>query len=116
MFKMVILAKRKPGMSLEAFKTYYETRHAPLACSMPHQMARYKRTYLTPMQGGEEGPFDVVTETWFKDKAAFDKNFQELLGNPERMAVIQKDEENLFDRSTITFFTAEECETEFEQA
>jgi uncharacterized protein (TIGR02118 family) len=113
MFKMVILAKRKSGMSMDAFKEYYETRHAPLALSMPHQMVRYTRNYLTPMEGGAEGPYDVVTETWFKDKAAFDKNFQDLLGNPERMAIIQKDEENLFDRSTITFFTAEEAESEF---
>jgi uncharacterized protein (TIGR02118 family) len=113
---MVILAKRKPGMSLEDFKQYYETRHAPLACSMPHQMVRYKRTYLTPMQPGAEAPYDVVTETWFKDKAAFDKNYEDLLGNPERMAVIEKDELNLFDRSTITFFVGEEHETDFGKA
>jgi uncharacterized protein (TIGR02118 family) len=112
MFKMIILAKRKKGMSLEAFREYYETRHAPLAMSLaPEPVARYVRNYLTPVADGAEPPYDVVTETWFESEAQYRRNFAALAAAPEKMATIAADEENLFDRSTITFFTAEEVES-----
>ena len=104
MFKMIILAKRKSGMSLEAFRDYYETRHAPLALSISDKMARYTRNYLTPLQPGAEPAYDVVTEVWFDSKEQFDRNFAELAAAPEKQQIIAQDEENLFDRSTITFF------------
>jgi uncharacterized protein (TIGR02118 family) len=114
MFKMIILAKRKPGMSLEAFRDYYETRHAPFAMSLaPERVRRYVRNYLTPVAPGVEPPFDVVTETWFDSEEQYRRNFEALAAAPEKVAAIAADEENLFDRSTITFFTAEEVETKF---
>ena len=30
MFKLIIMARRKPGMSMEAFRDYYEKRHSAL--------------------------------------------------------------------------------------
>ena len=109
---MVILAKRKRGMSLEAFRDYYETRHAPLAQSMSTWMRRYQRNYLRPMAPGVEAPFDVLTEVWFDSQEGFRRNREELAAQPDKVAAIAADEENLFDRSTITFFTAEEADSE----
>jgi uncharacterized protein (TIGR02118 family) len=114
MFKMIILAKRKPGMSMEAFREYYETRHAPLAMSLaPEPVAKYIRNYLTPAAPGIENPYDVVTETWFESKEQFDRNFAALAAAPEKMAAIAADEENFFDRSSISFYTADEVESDF---
>ena len=33
MFKVMVMIKRKPGMSMADFINYYETRHAPLGAS-----------------------------------------------------------------------------------
>ncbi|MFT5417340.1 MAG: hypothetical protein ACI915_003677, partial [Gammaproteobacteria bacterium] len=33
MFKVIILIKRKNGMSVEEFRNYYEAKHAPLGAS-----------------------------------------------------------------------------------
>jgi hypothetical protein len=116
MFKLVILAKRKPGMSMEAFREYYETRHAVLVQNItPPGIKGYRRSYLTPFQdalSGQHGAaFDVVTETWFENEDAFRRIFETLGKEPEKTAVIAADEENLFDRSSIRWFTATEAGT-----
>lgn len=112
MFKLVILAKRKPGMSMQAFQDYYETRHAVLAISQSAvPLRRYVRNYLTPLQANVEAPFDCVTEVWFENEADFQCAMESLAKDPQKAAVIARDEENLFDRSTISFFTAVERET-----
>jgi uncharacterized protein (TIGR02118 family) len=112
---MVILAKRKPGMSMEAFKDYYENKHAPLGISLGSLMRRYRRTYITPVQGEMsafgESPFDVITETEFDSEADYHTTIQGLLKNPERVEIVSKDEENLFDRPKIRWFTAEDKES-----
>jgi uncharacterized protein (TIGR02118 family) len=115
MFKLVILAKRKPGMSMEAFREHYETRHAVLVQKITPGIKGYRRSYLTPFQdalSGQHGSaFDVVTETWFDSEADFRRTFDALSNEPEKTAAIAADEENLFDRSSIRWFTAVEAGT-----
>lgn len=114
MFKLIIVAKRKSGMSTDEFREYYEKRHAVLVRKITPMMRRYRRNYLTPLESaltsGEDAPFDCVTEAWFDSEADFQRSLQSLASDAERMSALAKDEENLFDRSTIRIFTALEAE------
>lgn len=119
MFKLVILGKRKPGMSLEAFKDYYENQHAPLTKRLYPQMKRYVRTYFEPVEHevyegdkypSGEPPVDCITEVWFEDRAAFDGVLASMIANPDAAAELAEDEAKMFDVSTIWRLVSEEFE------
>jgi len=117
MFKAVAMIKRKKGMSMEDFINYYESKHAPLAVSRVPNLKKYIRHYLTPYgnnvyAANNEPPFDVITEIWFNDREDFELGMK-YLTEPETAKIIGKDEENLFDKSSIRFMTMEEYETDF---
>ncbi|MEN3974667.1 EthD domain-containing protein [Emcibacter sp. SYSU 3D8] len=72
--KLIILLARKPGTTVEQFKTYYETVHAPGARERMPALARaeYRRNFI-PEQGRPGAPidFDVVTEMIFASEAEY---------------------------------------------
>jgi hypothetical protein len=77
-------------------------------------MRRYRRNYLAPLSSalaaGEDAPFDCMTEAWFDSEGDFHQSLQSLVADTEKTTALAKDEENLFDRSTIRIFTALEAE------
>ena len=116
MFKLIILAKRKPGISMDEFRHYYEEHHAVLAQKLsPPLVRRYVRNYLFRVQGElssqGEAPFDCVTETWFDSEADYRRTIEGLAAAPDKIAILARDEENLFDRSKIWWFTSVQCES-----
>ena len=115
-YKILLFMKRRPGMSVEAFRDYYENHHVPLA--MQHgggvQLARYVRRYLDPQPHAESGtneelPYDVITELWFDDEAILRGTVQYLSTTVMAEAVVA-DELKLFDRATMRMATVVECE------
>ncbi len=116
MFKVMILIKRKPGMSKKDFIAYYENNHAPLGSSKVPNMKRYVRHFLHPygndVYGADAEPsYDVVTELWFDDESDFQRGMA-YLTEPETARIIGEDEEQLFDKSSIRFFVVEDHETD----
>ena len=116
MFKAIVMIKRKPGMSMEDFIDYYETRHAPLGASKVPNMKRYVRHFIRPYGNAVYGrdaepPYDVLTEIWFDDQADFERGMA-YLTESETAAIIGADEEKLFDKSSIRFMIMEDHETE----
>jgi uncharacterized protein (TIGR02118 family) len=115
MFKVMVLIKRKRGMSMEAFIDYYESKHAPLGYSKVPNLKRYVRHFIRPF-GNEiygkdaEPPYDVLTEIWFDDEADFQQGMA-YLSDPETAAIIGADEEKLFEKSSIRFMVMEDHET-----
>jgi hypothetical protein len=114
-FKILIFLKRRPGMSVEAFRDYYESRHAKLCEKYTTGVQRYMRRFLDPLPDPatgttEELPFDVVTELWFKDEAVFEATVRYLSTSSMPQEVIE-DEERLFDRAKSRIATAIECES-----
>jgi hypothetical protein len=116
MIKVIGLLKRKPGMSPEEFRNYYETYHRVLGEKYLRPFAvRYMRRYLTPFADPITGNLpeqscDVVLEIWYPDKATYDlagKTFSQ----PEVAGEIAEDEENLFDRPSNRFFFVEEADS-----
>ena len=119
MFKVIVSIKRRPGLSMEEFIDYYETKHAPLGVSKVPNLKRYVRHFVRPFgndtyAAGGESPCDVLTELWFDDEADFLQGMA-YLSDPETAAIIQADEEKLFDRSSIRFMVMEDHETVLKQ-
>jgi uncharacterized protein (TIGR02118 family) len=115
MFKAVFLLKRKPGTTMEEFREYYETSHRKLGERVLPTAQRYVRRYLTPFSPDPGAPpqepeFDVITEIWFEDRAAFETAIASL-GEPSTAREIMEDEARFMDRSRIRLFTVEECES-----
>jgi uncharacterized protein (TIGR02118 family) len=111
MHKLLLFMKRKPGMSHEAFRDYYENRHVPLCMNYMAGAERYFRRYLEPVEGMPEMEFDVITELWFKDRVAIDMIIKTMKKDAMPADVIA-DEHNLFDRPKTRFHAIFEAETE----
>ena len=117
MFKAIVMIKRRKGMTMEEFIDYYESTHIPLALKFVPNLKKNVRHYLTSYGNdvygaNSEPPFDVYTEIWFDDREDFELGMK-YLTEPETAKIIGKDEENLFDKSSIRFMTMEEYETDF---
>ncbi len=116
-YKILLFMKRKPGMSVEAFRAYYETQHAPLCTKYARGMYRYLRRYLAPQPNAQSGvadelPYDVVTELWFDNEEVF-KGTLKYLSTSKMPDEVIEDEEKLFDRSSMRIATVVEHETTF---
>lgn len=75
-WKILLLLKRKPDMSVGDSRDYYENNHIPLYLPYMSGISRYVRRYLDPQPHAESGtneelPYDVITEMWFDDEATF---------------------------------------------
>ena len=109
MIKLVLTLKRKPGMTHEDFRAYYEKSHVEQAVKLfGHLMLAYRRNYLPtsaalcdgdPERVGKPQPegVDVVTEVIFKDQASFDE-FARKFNAPEINQWFVEDEKRFFDR------------------
>lgn len=114
-YKILLFMKRRPGMSMEAFRDYYENHHAPLCAKYSSGVSRYVRRFLTPHRNPETGAeeelaFDVITELWFEDEAVFRGTVRYLLTAIMPDDVVE-DEGRLFDRAKTRMATVVECET-----
>ena len=77
--KKILLIRRKPDTSPAQFRDYYENHHVPLALKLLGPfMLDYRRNYAQPADptatGAARGTMDddVVTEIWFRDRAAME--------------------------------------------
>jgi hypothetical protein len=115
-YKILLFMKRRPDISVEAFRDYYETRHAPLATRHSQGIKRYIRRYLDPQPHPETGPagelpFDVITELWFEDERIF-RGALRYITTTIMPDEIVADERNLFDRTSFRIATVVERESE----
>lgn len=116
MLKAVVLLKRKEGLTSEQFIDHYENRHVPLVREVLPTIGKYVRNYLDTVSvsaGRQEGDaptpyFDVITEIWFDDQAAYDA-FVAALSDPEVSGRLQEDEERFLDRSIVQTYSVQEC-------
>jgi uncharacterized protein (TIGR02118 family) len=98
MLKTMGFSRAKPGLTLDEFRTHYETVHAPLAVQLFPMIRRYERNYVrfgqARMPSGLE-PKDFgwtcITEMWFDDEAGY-AAFNEALRDPSIRRRMQDDE------------------------
>jgi hypothetical protein len=114
-YKILLFMKRRPGMTFEAFRDYYENHHVPLCLKYTSGVSRYLRRFLTPQPNPETGAtrelqFDVITELWFEDEAVFRGTVQYLATSIMPDEIVE-DEKRLFDRALTRMATVVECES-----
>lgn len=113
-FKILLFMKRRPDISVEAFREYYETRHAPLAEKYSSGVSHYIRRYIDPQPHPETGEWtdgpDVITELWFEDEKVYRGALAYITSSLMPEEIIE-DEKKLFDRSSFRIATVVERES-----
>ena len=115
--KIVILIKKKPGMSRDDFIHHYETVHAVEFGKklLGHLFVKYVRNYpkglvdYQPEHPGFDGNYDAVTEIWVKDEAAL-AEMQRLINLPENNKRTLEDEEKFTDRQHTRLLIVDEID------
>jgi hypothetical protein len=118
MYKILLFMKRRSDLSMDEFRAYYETQHAPLCRQGLTGVARYVRRYITPLRHPETGAwqdseFDVITELWFASQENRDRTAVYLSSNFMPQEIVE-DEKQLFDRSSFRLAIVDECEDRFD--
>lgn len=111
MIKLTVCAVRKPGMSFEAFDTYWRERHAPLireTREFSRHVRRYVQCHGVQSAGsfGAPAPYDGIAELWFDDVESMRRAFAE----PRYMEVIRPDELAFVDIGRCLSYVSEEFE------
>lgn len=112
MVKIIGLLKKKADMSTADFRAYYENHHAPLASRLMPAGTDYRRSYpnIVRIEGKEaqgESDFDVISEVWFVDRAAYEA-FAKSMQDPVNRAAIVEDESRFVDRAATCIMVVEE--------
>ena len=96
MIKAVTYLKRRPGMAVDKFQTYWREQHPDVVKKLPG-LRRYiqSHTRLGAYAKGEP-VYDGIAEVWFDDSKAL----RAIQGTPE-MKAVQDDEANFIDRATM---------------
>jgi uncharacterized protein (TIGR02118 family) len=101
--KLVVLLKKKPGMSFEEFQNYYETTHCKFIRLIPRVQCYFRR-YLHPLTthpghaDDDSTEYHVITELWFNSREDLEYAMRRN-AEPAVLDVLVPDEEKLFDRS-----------------
>ncbi|TDC06205.1 EthD family reductase [Streptomyces sp. 8K308] len=70
--KLIVLVKRREGMTVEEFRSYSRELHAPLVAGIPG-LRRYDQSYTRDSwYSVSEPPFDAAYHLWFDDVEAVD--------------------------------------------
>jgi len=116
MIKILCFMNRKPGLSMEEFKAYYEERHVPLIHRLLPHWIEYRRNF------SEERPhnsahmvetrprdveFDVLTELTYENEDMYQRTLA-ALADPEIGAIIREDEARFLDRETMRVVIVDE--------
>jgi uncharacterized protein (TIGR02118 family) len=96
MVKALSFFKRRPGMAVDEFQTYWRTRH-PEVVTRLSGMRRYVQSHTRPAIYRRGEPiYDGIAELWFDDTTAL----RALRDTPD-LAAVQADEARFIDRSTM---------------
>ena len=103
MIKIIVIFKRRPGLSRADFEQHWITVHGPLVCRLPG-LRRYvqSQTIAGGYRNGEPA-CDGVAELWFDDTAAL-----RALTESAELRAVMADEKNLMDQATRLEIITEE--------
>ena len=121
MITLILLLKRKRGMSREDFRHHYETSHVARAKKyLGHLFYDYKRHYVkatmtldgdgVTMSEKNDAGYDAITNIVFRDEAAYEE-FMWIYSLPDVNADLSADEERFLDRMDMQVNICEEVKT-----
>jgi len=103
MVKVITFIKRKPGMPVEEFQSYWRTRHPEVVTRLPG-VRRYVQSHtLLPTYRSDEPIYDGIAEVWADDTAAL----RAMTQSPTH-AGVQADEARFIDRASMGVIITEE--------
>jgi len=115
--KLIYLFSKRPGMTLDEFRTYYEEKHLRIfdaqlkSPELGQYITRHVRRYLTPvkdrMSDVTRSEFDAILEIWFRSEEAYDAYINSPIDADLRKVVIE-DEERFLDRSRTQCYVVDE--------
>jgi hypothetical protein len=119
MVKVMALLKKKPGMSMDDFIAYYETRHAKLGETYLANARAYLRHYLHPVAypiSGETfaSEYHVLTEVHYDSQELYEQDMA-TLASPRVSKIFADDEERLFETASNRAFTVETRESPMDE-
>ena len=117
MIKVVTLLFKKPGLSKDEFRDYYENHHRQLGEKYlaPHALRYVRRYPILAGDGADDSEFDVMMEVWFENYHAMESAMGEMTTEIAQ-AELSEDEEKLFDRDRTQSFIVDECESDLDEA
>ncbi|GGC17247.1 hypothetical protein GCM10011371_00900 [Novosphingobium marinum] len=107
---LLSIFRRREGMTHDEFVDYYENAHRLIGEKVLAGYASgYRRRFTTPfgMEADAADP-DVVMEIDFPDEATMNDFFASIEGDPDTRAMIEEDEEKLFDRTSMRMYLLDE--------
>ena len=106
MVKVIVMLKKKDGLTQEEFLRYWEQEHGPLVMKLLPGVKRYVQNHAVRPALGRELQIDGIVELWFEDTES-SRAAADFIKSDEGKA-IRDDEDKFLDRSKMVFFTAEE--------
>ena len=103
MVKALSFFKRRSGMSVEEFQTYWRASHPEVVVRLPG-LRRYVQSHALPGAYRKGEPvYDGIAEVWFDDTQAM----RALAGTPA-YAAVQADEAKFIERSSMGLIVTED--------
>lgn len=124
MYKMMLFARRKPGLSPEEFREHYEAWHAPWGSRrfFGDYVVKYVRNHVKrgdyapiwpwpgdPANRTQGFDYDVVVEWWFASATSF-AEWQEWKSTQPDGDLLSADEYSFFDTETAMCVFVDEVE------
>lgn len=112
MIKMIALIAKRPELSFDEFRSYYEDHHVPLISGLITFAEGYRRNYIdksTILASGDnpELSFDVITELWFKDRSAYEAQ-EDVMRSRDVRRQVAADEARFMQRDKTKMFLVTE--------
>lgn len=108
MIKTISLLKRKPGMTMDQFKSSYEELHVPAILKYVTNIRKYVRNYVKNETAKTEVLYDCVTEVCLDSMADLEGFLKARDINPDSSAFLQAEIKAIFDWDSIRLFCVDE--------
>lgn len=105
MIKLIVMVKKKEGMTQEEFDSYWREVHGPLVRNNVPGLLKYTQNHRIDLNG-EKSPYDGIAELSFKDMDAY--NYQNEWYMSEGGEILRNDIPNFMDPEMVTFICREE--------
>lgn len=124
MYKLILMARKKPGMSHEDFVQYYNNNHIAFMHSiLDPGAAKHRRNFvLRNAESGAENEakgapraadeFDVITEVFYENRETAEETMK-AYADPDIRRRAQEDEERFLEPGSIRVYVVEAYETVF---
>lgn len=115
MIKVVTLLFKRPELTAEAFRDYYELHHRLLGEKYlsPHALKYVRRYPILAGDGAEAPGFDVMMKVWFENYYAMEAAMADM-STAHAQHELAEDEARLFERDRTQSFIVDECESDLD--